>query len=70
MVNYVFDLAAVDVESAGYGTLTVAGVVPGQYRLLDTWNVGQPGWCVAIQRVAVGSSAPRMRAWRWFGAWF
>jgi hypothetical protein len=48
LVDDALDLAAVDVEFAGYGALAVPGVVPGPYRLLHAWRFGQREWCVVV----------------------
>src|SRR5260370_17412054 len=49
LVEDALDLAAVDVEFAGYGALAVTGVVPGAYRPLHAWCSRQRGWCFVVR---------------------
>lgn len=48
MVDNALDLAAVEVEFAGYGALAMTSVVPGQYRLFHGWCGGEFAWCVDV----------------------
>ena len=58
-----FDLAAVDAELAGDGSLACTGFVPGSYHLLQRWRLCHCGWSALLH---VGHGLVPDRVWRAF----
>ena len=49
LLDDLLDLAAVDVEFSGYGSLAAARVVPCPYCLLHRWCLYQDRWCIVLR---------------------